>query len=228
VLRLRAGDVFLAIAQQDGQWWQMSLSDDLRVGMICGKIANLRELALDVQLAIALPKSAVMDQIIPAVTQLGVRRVIPLYSDRTIWQPKQPLNSHKLQRWQRLAAEASELSLRCLVPQICPPLTFQQFMRHCTSPYRLIAVTQPAIHLLTLWQRQFPLALPAETQQITIATGCEGGWTEAEMALAEQNGFMAVSLGDRILSASTAPVVALAIINAVTESYAPSAVHPPA
>jgi len=224
VLRLKAGDTFLAIAQQEQQWWQMCLSADLQWGMISGTVPNLRELTVDVQLAIALPKGAVMDQIIPAVSQLGVSRVIPIYSDRTVWQPQRPLTSHKLQRWQRLAEEASELSLRCVVPQICPPVPFAQFMSQCTSAYRYIAVTQPAPHLLSLWHSQFqPTA-----EQVIIATGCEGGWTEQEMALAEKNGFVAVSLGDRILSASTAPVVALAIINGVIESYAHPAIHPPA
>jgi len=224
VLRLTGGDSFLAIAQQEQQWWQMCLSADLQWGMISGTVPNLRELTVDVQLAIALPKGAVMDQIISAVSQLGVSRVIPIYSDRTILQPKHPLSSHKLQRWQRLAEEASELSLRCVVPQICPPVPFAQFMSQCTSAYRYIAVTQPAPHLLSLWHSQFqPTA-----EQVIIATGCEGGWTEQEMALAEKNGFVAVSLGDRILSASTAPVVALALINGVIESYAHPAVYPPA
>jgi 16S rRNA (uracil1498-N3)-methyltransferase len=228
VLRLTGGDSFLAIAQQEQQWWQMCLSADLQWGMISGTVPNLRELTVDVQLAIALPKGAVMDQIIPAVSQLGVSRVIPIYSDRTILQPKHPLSSHKLQRWQRLAEEASELSLRSVVPQICPPVPFAQLITQCTSSHRYIAVTQPAQHLLTLWHKQFATALPAAIDQVTIATGCEGGWTEQEMALAQQNGFVAVSLGDRILSASTAPVVALALINGVIESYAHPAVHPPA
>ncbi len=224
VLRLKAGDTFLAIAQQERLWWQMHLSADLQWGLITGTVPNWRELEVDVQLAIALPKAPAMDQIIPAVSQLGVSRVILLYSDRTIWQPQRPLASHKLQRWQRLAEEASELSLRCVVPQICPPVPFEEFMSQCTTAYRYIAVTQPAPHLLSLWHSQFQPAV----EQVTIATGCEGGWTEQEMALAEQNGFVAVSLGDRILSASTAPVVALAIINGVIESYAHPAVHPPA
>jgi len=224
VLRLKAGDGFWAIPQGQEQWWQMTLGENLEFGIVCGTVPNARELAVEVQLAIALPKT--MDQLIPAVSQLGVKRVIPVYSDRTIWQPHRPPASHKWQRWQRLAEEASELSLRCVVPQICPAVPFSQFVSQCTSSHRYIAVTQPATHLLALWQKQF--SPPMVEQQLTIAIGCEGGWTGEEVALAQQYGFIPVSLGDRIFSASTAPVVALAIINAVIESHAHSAVHSPA
>jgi 16S rRNA (uracil1498-N3)-methyltransferase len=54
-------------------------------------------------------------------------------------------------------------------------------------------------------------------QSITVVIGAEGGWTKAEESAALAQGFMAVSLGKRILAAVTAPVVALSIVSAALE-----------
>jgi 16S rRNA (uracil1498-N3)-methyltransferase len=80
-------------------------------------------------------------------------------------------------------------------------------------------VTSPdAKHLLTTLETTKNTLSTLENLQIAIAIGSEGGWTNREEAMAIASGFIPVSLGDRILSAVTAPVVALAIIAAFLES----------
>jgi 16S rRNA (uracil1498-N3)-methyltransferase len=80
---------------------------------------------------------------------------------------------------------------------------------------KYICVTSPdAAHLLTTLQDAQTLPV----LNIVIVTGCEGGWTAREEEIAIGSGFIPVSLGDRILSAVTAPVVALSIIGAFSDT----------
>ncbi|MFN3927505.1 MAG: RsmE family RNA methyltransferase [Pseudanabaenaceae cyanobacterium] len=211
VLRLQAGDRFLGIADQTGWWWELAVSPDPHTALVVGTVPNDRELSWDLVLGIALPKGNHLEQVIPAVTELGVTQIIPLYSDRSAMQPSSPPSSHKRQRWQKLAQEASELSLRSCVPLIQPPMLFSQFCQECNSPHRFLCVTTPAPHL-------FDLCTQTDFKgTITVLTGCEGGWTATEQKLAITQGFLPVSLGKRVLSAITAPVVALSIITSAIE-----------
>lgn len=213
VLRLKGGDRFMGIVDREGVWWHMEITPDLQGAMLLEELENVRELPSFTQLAIAMPKGNSMDSIISQVTELGVRVIQPLFAERSV--VKTAPSPQKLQRWQKLAIEASELSRRSSIPHIKEPIPFREFVTHDTSAYKYMAVTTDNVpHLLDRFTQDY--ANSCSDISITVAIGCEGGWTEAEMMTACQ--FQPISLGKRILSAVTAPVVALSIINAVMES----------
>lgn len=214
VLRLETGAEFIALDRQAG-WWLAKLTGELDTAEIIAKLENNSELAAQITLGIAMPKGSNIESVIRQTTELGVRQIVPLFSDRTIIKSGAEIGNQKRDRWQRIAEEAAELSMRNYIPEIDPPQTFNAWLddlaKSASPSLKYICVTSPdARHLLTTLQdiQNLPLL------NILIVTGCEGGWTtrEAEMAIA--SGFIPVSLGDRVLSAVTAPVVALSIIGA--------------
>jgi 16S rRNA (uracil1498-N3)-methyltransferase len=217
VLRLKQGAEFIALNGK-GQWWRAGLSDDLQRATIVEELLANTELPIPVTLAIAMPKGNGMESIIRTCTELGVSQIVPLWSDRTVVKAGTSMGAQKLERWQRLAQEASEQSLRTYVPEISEPQAFGDWLRHSdTCQHKFMGVTQGSRpHLLTSMLSIYNTNLLADA--IIVATGPEGGWTKAEEELAIVRDFQPVSFGARILAATTAPVVALSIISAVVSA----------
>ena len=219
VLRLETESEFIALDRQGG-WWLAQLSRDLNVANIIDKLENNSELSAQITLGIAMPKGSNIESVIRQTTELGVRQIVPLFSDRTVLKPDNQIGNQKRDRWQRIAEEAAELSMRTYVPEINNPTTLTSWCEHLAnvpSPIlKYICVISPHVtHLLTsLQSSSYSLDFAENNGQIIIATGCEGGWTNREEEMAIASGFVPVSLGDRVLSAVTAPVVALSIVSA--------------
>jgi 16S rRNA (uracil1498-N3)-methyltransferase len=137
--------------------------------------------------------------------------------------PDNQIGNQKRDRWQRIAEEAAELSMRAYVPEINNPTTLTSWCEHLAnvpSPILkyICVISPPVTHLLTsLTSSSSSLDFSENNGQIIIATGCEGGWTTREEEMAIASGFVPVSLGDRVLSAVTAPVVALSIVSAFSD-----------
>lgn len=204
VLRLGAGQQFVALDGQ-GQQWIATLTAKPDVAAIAPLPLSPSATQAPITLAIALPKGSGFDDVVRQTTELGVSTLQPIISDRTLHQP----NPKKLERWQRIAAEATEQSERLLLPQILPPLPWRDYLKQAIEGNRWICVARgDAPHLLAVAQASDP-ACPA-----VVATGPEGGWTEAEVAGAIAAGFQPVSLGPYILRAVTAPLAALALVTA--------------
>lgn len=215
VLRLESESEFIALDRQGG-WWLAQLSVDLDTAKIIAKLENNSELSAQITLGIAMPKGSNIESVIRQTTELGVRQIVPLFSDRTIIKSGTEIGNQKRDRWQRIAEEAAELSMRTYVPEINNPTTLTSWLEYLakspTPSLKYICVINPdATHLLTSLQSI------ENKGQIVIATGCEGGWTTREEEMAIASGFVPVSLGDRVLSAVTAPVVALSIVSAFSD-----------
>ncbi|MEN9208619.1 MAG: 16S rRNA (uracil(1498)-N(3))-methyltransferase [Gloeomargarita sp. GMQP_bins_120] len=206
VLRLRSGERFIAMDGQ-GHWWlaELTAPGQARLGDLLPVDC---ELPAPVVLVMGIPKGDGMDQVLRQVTELGVRRVIPLLTERTQVQP----GAGRLQRWQRIATEAAEQSWRQWIPQITPTLGLAEAWAQ-VAPMRCLvcAPDQDAPHLLNVLGQPEPLAL---------WVGPEGGWSGSELAWFRRQGATFVSLGKRVLRTVTAPVVALALVAASWEKSA--------
>lgn len=218
VLRLETESEFIAIDRQGG-WWLAKLSSDPDTAQVITKLENNSELAAQITLGIAMPKGSNIESVIRQTTELGVRQIVPLFSDRTIIKSGTEIGNQKRDRWQRIAEESAELSMRNYVPEINSPQTLTLWLDTLASStlptWKYICVTSPnAPHLLTSLQN----SSGEENSEIIVATGCEGGWTTREEEMAIASGFIPVSLGDRVLSAITAPVVALSIVGAFLDT----------
>ncbi len=201
VLRLQTGDRFIVFNGQ-GKVWLAQLGE--ASGQLLKEIEESSELSVMVSLLIALPKGNGFEDIVRCTTELGVSRLIPVVSDRTILKP----SAAKVQRWRKIAAEAAEQSERQLVPQIFEPISFAQALQestHFAQNCYLCATRRNDDHLLDRISSPLP-------NSILMATGCEGGWTPNEIEAAIATGFEPVTLGRRILRAVTAPIAALSCL----------------
>jgi 16S rRNA (uracil1498-N3)-methyltransferase len=217
VLRLKSGDRFIALDGQGNAWLAMLNSEDAQ---ILEPMQTHTELPIVVTLVIALPKGNAFDEVVRQVTELGVAQILPVISDRTLLNP----SPQKCDRWRRIAQEAAEQSERQIVPKVFDPVLFtahlEQFKQlpQPVSGY-LCTPRDRSPHLLTvLLSSPSPTQLtPCPPPALHLATGPEGGWTEAEVEQAIAAGYQAVSLGDRILRAVTAPIAGISLIAAIYE-----------
>ncbi|PAX55210.1 16S rRNA (uracil(1498)-N(3))-methyltransferase [Brunnivagina elsteri] len=207
VLRSYDGDKFIAI-DGTGKWWLTKLQGEF--GIVLELLEVQTELPISVTLLLALPKGNGFDDVVRACTELGVANIVPVLSDRTLLNP----SPQKLERWRRIAIEATEQSERTIIPTILEPMTFKAALSALTAEQKYICEgrnNNP--HLLSYLQNQKQIT----NNQIIIAIGPEGGWTDTELQLATETGYQPVSLGKRILRAITAPTVALSLISALHE-----------
>ncbi len=227
VLRLRSGDRFLAVFPSST--WLAQLEPDSTQFALLELQTVESELSADITLVLSLPKGSGFDDVVRQVTELGVARIIPVISDRTVLKPSP--NRHD--RWQRIAAEATEQSERSITPIVEVPIGFDQYLKTLSTNqptdgppptpnsggfdlYYFCWGRGDSLHLLD--QLQQDLISPSPVKSITIAIGPEGGWTDGEVDRAMQSGFIPVSLGKRILRAITAPAAVMAIVGAYLES----------
>lgn len=216
VLRLREGDRFVAM-DGSGRWWETELvqrEDGQWQGNLLQVLDLNRELPVRVTLLAGLPKGQGFDEVVRQTTELGVSRIIPVVSDRTLLNP----SPNKLQRWQRIATEAAEQSERQWVPPIQEPLSFAGAIEAVADSRAYLCVARGEVPHLQTQLRQPLSSPPPDTEEITIAIGPEGGWTPEEVQQARQAHWQPVSLGRRVLRAITAPAVAVAMIAAHYES----------
>ena len=216
VLRLRSGDRFLALLDS-GIAWLAKLEEETAELLEPQEVMS--ELPLNVTLVLSLPKGSGFDDVVRQVTELGVSRIVPVMSDRTVLKP----SANRHDRWQRIAGEATEQSERSQSPTVEEPIDFSHYLNKLEPPksndLRYFCWGRgDSVHLLS--QLQTDLLTDDQIDMnigITIAIGPEGGWTDEEVARSVKAGFVSVSLGKRILRAITAPAAAMAIVGAVLE-----------
>ncbi len=140
-------------------------------------------------------------------TELGVERVIPVEAERATSGLEQAA-AKRLERWNRIAREASEQSRRDRTPVIDAPKPLEDGLA-ASADYRYVLEEAEAPALLSL----LPGARSAQ-DHAALLVGPEGGWTDRERAAISAAGWTAVSLGGQILRAETAAIAGLAIISA--------------
>ncbi|BAY96138.1 hypothetical protein NIES37_00650 [Tolypothrix tenuis PCC 7101] len=207
VLRLREGDRFIAMDGK-GKWWLTQLVGEQ--GQVLEALVVETELPVSITLMVALPKGSGFDEVVRCCTELGVTTIAPILSDRTLLQP----SPQKLERWRRIAAEAAEQSERAFIPTILEAVAFSSSLSFANSHRYICEARGNLPHLKNCLQHQGQMT---NDQELVIAIGPEGGWTQQEIESAIAAGFQPVSLGRRILRAVTAPVVALSLVSAAFE-----------
>lgn len=210
VLRLQSGD---KINVFDGSSWEyLVVLEKATAGEITGRILSKTKIDRDpskkVILLPALLKSEKFDWVIQKSTELGVNRIIPLKTQRTVMHIDSTKIPGKVIRWQKIAQEAARQCGRTFIPEVLPP-------RALMDAFEIVKEINLAI---IPWEGEEKVSLRdiltknTAWEKIALFIGPEGGFTLEEMAKAQQAGLISVSLGSRILRAETA---ALAAVTAV-------------
>ena len=144
-----------------------------------------------------------MEWAIEKCTEVGIARCVPLIAARTHVHLASAARN-RVERWRRIAREASEQARRASPPEITDPLKLKE------------AVSLPSAKRIFLSESENPSStlmnvLNAHDSSLLLAIGPEGGWTAREEELFRECGWTSASLGATILRAETAAIVAAAI-----------------
>lgn len=157
-----------------------------------------------ITLCAALYKFDHFEWMVEKATELGVDEIVPFASTRT----ERGLDraaEKRVERWRRIALEASQQARRDRLPEVAAPAEFGTILERGDESRLLLDEEADAAQLLN-----GPVAAP-----VAIALGPEGGWTEEERAAFFGAGWRRVSLGDTILRAETAAIAALSIVRLI-------------
>ena len=204
VLRMQAGQALL-LFNGDGQDYHATITEAGKKHVqvaVTEAAENETESSLRVVLAQTLSKGDRMDYAVQKAVEMGVSEIVPLTTERCDVKLKGDREDKRLRHWQQVAISAAEQCGRARVPEIQPVMTVQQWLEHARAcDLRLVLHHRTERSLNTL----------EKPSSIALMIGPEGGLTAEEIALAEDNGFLPVALGPRVLRTETAPVAAIAL-----------------
>lgn len=197
-----------------GQEFDIATGDSVRRGRILSINADRIEFELgEIIPAAAIPNLTIflsifkfdrMEWAIEKCVELGVSRIVPVVAQRTEAHLAKAAEK-RVERWQRIALQASEQSRRASAGEILPPQSLPAAVTAASGSRIVLAESEEQVMLRDALQAALT---PGE---ITLASGPEGGWTESELKLFRETGWMAASLGSTILRAETAVIAAAAI-----------------
>jgi len=223
VLRLSAGDHVRVFNARDGEW-RARITDVSKRGMNVHVEAFIRAARTtpDIDLFFAPVKRHATDLIIEKATELGVRRIRPVITQRTI------AETVRLDRLHTIAREAAEQTERFDIPEILEPLALPKALDGWDASRPLIYADEAGDDERAPWGGAAGRARPIhdaianlKSEKLALLIGPEGGFTTEERALLHALPFVnAVSLGPRILRAETAVIAALSVIQSVWGDWA--------
>ncbi len=206
-LRIRAGEK-IWLGEAGGPRYHVEVTTAARdrlAGRILTETAPPARNGPFITLGLAVIKGDGMTWAIQKATELGVSRLEPFITSRTVARPGP---GRQTARWQNIAHEAAQQSMRWDVPTVCEPENFEAWLAASDQQAcRLILWERPAGMLLRSRLREKP-----RSESIALAIGPEGGFDKTEIEQAERQGFEVVSLGNRILRSESAAMGVLAIV----------------
>ena len=207
VMRARKGEEIEVVADEKVYLCEITSIKPL---LITAKkeIKENNELPNYVILIASLLKGDKIDLVLQKATELGVSEVVLLTSERTVVKVRAHQSDLKLGRYQRILREAACQSKRLRIPLIQNIIDFSR-IDEIDAQAKFIAYEGVKGSVSTFNKR---LAAVKPGKRIAIIIGPEGGFTEAEVHYAKNNGFVPVGLGNRILRAETASMYALSVI----------------
>jgi 16S rRNA (uracil1498-N3)-methyltransferase len=210
VLRARIGQA-LSVFDELGKEYS-GLIEAISAQGITVKISKKKQALLggpkfNLTLAVAIPKKAKFDDIVDKLTQLGVVRIIPMKTSRTVVRLEPRAAQARLERWMRIARSAAEQSRRNGLPDITPVKDIEEVAVQ-SQDYDLKLI--PA---LAEKQRSLKQVLAGVgSGNIIVLIGPEGDFSPKELAFCKKAGFIPVTLGKSVLRVDTAAVAAASYI----------------
>jgi len=211
VMRLKQLDKVTAFDGEGSEYsgFIKSLSRNSLIIEIISEIHNITEKEkYQLTLIQAIPKKDKMDYIVEKATELGVSRIIPVISGRTIVRWDEDKRNAHSNRWRVIAKEAAKQCGRTVIPQVDDIEKIKDALSSVDgNGLKLIAALADDASQLKDAVNGF---MPG---QIAVAIGPEGDFTPEEIKLAKDKGFKVISLGKRVLKSDTAGLAAIAALD---------------
>ncbi len=212
VLRLRVGDEVVLFDGQGGECAATLQSLGKQpVARLGPRLPVERESPLQIHLVQALASGDKMDWVIQKAVELGAAGVQPVAAERSVLRLSGDRAAKRVTHWQQVVVSACEQSGRNRVPQVAEILSLAAYLAQPARGKRFILAPGAAGALA---RKQAP-AGPVE-----ILIGPEGGWSPAELALAERAGCEPLALGPRVFRTETAGLAAMAALQTLWGDYA--------
>jgi len=207
VMRLRVGDK-LVLFNGDGRDYPGEIIEAHR-SHVSVQIEEPGELEpippLEIRLGIGISKGERMDFTLQKSVELGATTLTPLLTERSVVRISGERLAKRQTHWQGVVVAACEQSGRRRMPQLNQTESLEDWLK----------VKHPSPLLLDHRGRASFLHLAPPGDTVTLLIGPEGGLAPRERGLAQAAGFACVRLGPRILRTETAPLAALAIVQAL-------------
>lgn len=202
VMRMKSGDFIEVVYDEILYKCNVLINNSVKI-MYDSILSSDFNDGMEIVLIVPVLKEQKMDLVLQKSTELGVSRIIPIITERTIVKVND--EEKKLLRWRRIVKEASEQSKRVNVPVIdsikrIDDLVFDGVKIVCSTKEKQKNIKN-VMHNI------------CECDKMYIVAGPEGGLSVKEEDKLNDLGFVSVSLGSRILRIETVPLYVLSIIN---------------
>ena len=174
----------------------------------------LTEPSVEVTLYQALVKSDKFDFIVQKCTELGVKKIVPVFTERCITKPDDASLSKKILRWNKIAKEAAMQSGRGVIPKVSDAVSFDEALEGLKEADCgfLCYETNPHVPIDIIYSRS------KDVKSVAFLVGPEGGIAENEAKKTENAGISMASLGPRILRTETAPLCVMSCLMLMSDN----------
>lgn len=206
VLRLTSGNAIELVDSSGSVYAARLLEDDAARVRVERLLQEAVPAALHIDVAQGIPKGAKMDFIIEKLSELGVRTILPVATQRVRWAP----GDGKIERWRRVARAAAAQSGRTQIAEIEEARSFEELLERFVCydvvlfPWEIASAEAPLREILP--------GLLGDARRVLVVIGPEGGFSHDEAERASAAGARVISLGNRILRTETAALVLVAIV----------------
>ncbi len=206
-LRLRRGDT-VTVCDGEGTDYEcvVECASDGELGLIVkSESPSASEPAQEVTLFMGVPKTGKLELIVQKTVELGVSAIVPFVSKNCVMRSEN--FRKKLERWNRIAAEAAGQCGRGKIPKVLEPVTFSEAVSEA-------AKKETALFFYEDERKAGVHEVLSEGigKTVSVMIGPEGGFDISEVEQASEMGLKRVSLGPRVLRCETAPIAVLALI----------------
>ena len=210
VMRMKKDDEIEAVIDSKLYLCKITSTNPLDI-YIVHEIKSDVELHSDITLLFALTKGDKIDLVMQKATELGVKNIALIQSERTVVKYEEKDLDKKCQRFQKIMKEASEQSHRLVVPTLLGIYHLNKLPKEVFSDLNYVAYEKDASDTNGMF------ANFTKRKSVTILVGPEGGFSEDEINHLTAQGFIRTSLGRRILRAETAAIYALSVLGYLLE-----------
>lgn len=169
-----------------------------------------KEPKVKITLAQALLRSKKMEFILQRATEWGITTFIPVMTSRSIIKIKEKAEK-RIERWQKVAREATKQSQRAHFPLIVPPMPLARLLEERDEERKLLLSENRGKNLKDILISKDHT--PKSPSSVIVLIGPEGGWSEEEERDIMNHDYEAISLGNQILRAETAALSSIAMIS---------------
>lgn len=209
VLRLKTGEQVL-VCDGNGNECVCTVSDiesQLVSLVVNERQRSITEAKVRASVYMAFSKGDKLEHVIQKATELGAYEIVAFPTNRCVSKPDEKSLAKKLERWQKIAASASEQSGRGRIPQVIVLNSYKAALERATAADLAILFYEN--------ERATTLRMALEEKcysTISLLTGPEGGLEDREVEQAKDMGMRICTLGSRILRCETAPLCALSAV----------------